>query len=195
MIVLSGNFRGYDREHRLPEGAIVLDESTRENVNLSGRYLCKGPKCAPQLVGYRDRDVLWVDGSMEWTGEPLDGLFGLVPIGGVGMYRHRERTDLYREAIASIESGRYEGEPIAEQAAFYMENTTPEPLGLWETGIIVWRGAQGLLGPRWLAEQLAWTSQDQISLPRAASVTGTTITSLSPGTSWENPWFVWKGHK
>ncbi len=201
-LVLSARYRGYDAPHTLPAGTIVYDETLRQNVNLSGRYVAKAVKCAPQLLGHWQRDIIWVDGSMEWTGHDLGALVEQVPNGGVGIYRHHLRDCIYDEALASIDMGpRYAGEPIAQQVAHYRESGHRANSGLWETGLVVWRGAQWTLGVRWLAEMLAWSSQDQISLPftlsRVVEQRGNEtlhVTDLTPGNAWENPWMVCRGH-
>ena len=168
----------------------------RANDRLSPRYLSKGGKCTPHLVGFEGDDVLWIDGSLQWTGRPLEELFALVPPGGVGCYRHRVRNTVLEEAAVSATLKRYRGQPVLEQAAHYepMLRDTPWSDQLFETGIVVWRGAQFAVGVRWAAEMLAWSDQDQISLPHAARTCGVAITPLSPGTVVNNPWFVYVHH-
>jgi hypothetical protein len=192
MLILTANYRRYDTAKPVP-GLIVYSEARRDNTHLSGRYLGKAPKCAPHLLGHEDPDIIWIDGSMRWTGEDLAGLLALVPHGGVGMYRHRFRTCVYEEAAAS-HFYRYDGEPIDQQAEHYRRQGHPEHWGLWEAGIIVWRGAHRAMGAAWLAEQLAWTSQDQISLPVVLRRLGVTVTDLAPGNVVDNPWFKYEEH-
>ncbi len=195
MIVLTANYGEYDASHRLPLDAVVYDESRRNNAILPGRYVAKAVKCAPHLLGHLGRDIVWVDGSMEWTGKSLGSLLEQVPLGGVGVFRHRERDCIYAEAEASIENRRrYMNEPIAQQAEHYRAMGHPAHDGLWETGLIVWRGAQRWLGAPWLAEMLAWSSQDQISFPYVARDSTSMVTDLSGGDAWKNEWFEAKAH-
>lgn len=161
----------------------------RHNRWITPRYLSKPPRCVPHLVGHSDRDILWIDSSMSWTGADARQLVEQVPVGGVGCFRHRWRTTVAEEAAASISLGIYEGQPVLEQAAHYGHIDE-----LYEIGILVWRGAQLSLGVRWAAEILAWSNQDQISFPYAARQTGTAITSLQSGNAVENPWFHFDGH-
>jgi hypothetical protein len=197
MLILSANYRKYDRAYAMPH-AIVYNETYRDNTRLSGRYLCKAPKCAPHLLGHKQKDILWIDASMRWTDRPLDDLFAQVPEGGVGIFQHRWRDCIYAEATASVTRpgwNRYEGEPIMEQVRHYRGEGHPPNWGLWETGILVWRGAQHVIGERWLAEQLVWTSQCQISLPYVLRQHGIVATSLQPGTVVDNPWFKYEEHQ
>lgn len=192
MILLSANYGGYDRPKRIP-GCVVHSEETVANCHMSHRYRSKAIKCAPQLMGVDDVDIIWVDSSMNWSGRDLQELLQKVPSGGVGMWRHRWRDCIYQEADASL-FHRYEGEPIMKQVDHYRKKGHPEHWGLWEAGIIVWRGAQYHIGEYWLAEQLAWTSQDQISLPYVLRDNGVEVTDLGPGTVVDNPWFSYEEH-
>jgi len=88
----------------------------------------------------------------------------------------------------------YHGEPLEAQIAHYRALGHPEHWGLWACGIIVWRGAQRKLGAEWLAQQMIWTSQDQISLPLLLRQKGVDMTDLSPGNVFDNPWFVYESH-
>jgi len=196
VLILTANYRGYDRTYEMP-GVTVYNERRRDNTKLSGRYLSKAPKCAPHLLGHKETDILWIDASMRWTGRPLDELFSQVAEGGVGIYPHRWRNCIYTEAAASVPRAgwdRYKGEPIMEQVQHYLGEVHPPNYGLWESGIVVWRGAQHVIGERWLAEQLTWTSQDQISLPYVLRKLGVSPTPLRSGTVVHNPWFVYEDH-
>lgn len=213
MIVVTSCFsknpvRPYDHPKRPPSGvdayAFVDDPLwyeagwrkplARNNRLLHPRMRAKAPKAAPHLF-FDDPDVLWLDSSMVWRGRDVASLFACVPPGGVGCFRHRFRECIYDEADASLAPGfdRYTREPIREQVAHYRSQGHPERHGLWEMGIIVWRGAQRVVGERWLAEMLAWTSQDQISWPVVCRAHGVTPTRLN-GTATENDWFTYVDH-
>lgn len=167
----------------------------RNNLLIHPRMRGKAPKCAPHLMGISDDDVLWIDSSMRWTGVDLSGLFALVPVGGMGCFRHRFRECIYDEAEASLAPGfdRYRKEPIREQVEHYRSQGYPARAGLWENGLIVWRGMQKRIGARWLGEMLCWTSQDQLSLPYVLGLCSIQPTVL-PGTAVKNDWFEYAGH-
>jgi hypothetical protein len=162
----------------------------RASSTLEARYLAKGPKCVPHLLGQDERDVLWIDASMHWRGHSLDALFAQVPIGGLGCFRHRFRQTVREEAEFSASLPLYRDQPILGQATQYGEIDT-----LYEAGILVWRGAQQTVGVRWAAEMLAWSNQDQLSLPVAARACGVAITELAPGSVVNNPWFHYIHHR
>lgn len=205
MQIVSANLGGYDTIKRAPTGAgitafIHTDQPDvaqrmgwrpilRRNPEMSHRYLSKAPRCTPHLVGHVENDVLWIDGSMAWKGHNLASLITQVPVGGVGCFRHRFRNTIQQEAVESKHSKIYSEQPVHEQVAQY--GSVDE---LYEIGILVWRGAQRIMGPRWAAEILAWTNQDQLSFPYAARVCGVKITSLSPGNAVDNPWFKCSDH-
>lgn len=167
----------------------------RNNRDLSPRMRGKGPKAAAHLFGIDADDVVWIDASMVRTGRSVETALELVPAGGVGCFAHRWRDCIYEEAEASLAPGfgRYKNEPIREQVANYRRAGHPERGGLWELGCIVWRGAQKRIGESWLAEMLAWTSQDQLSFPVVCRRHGITPTRL-PGNAVENPWFRYHPH-
>lgn len=167
----------------------------RNNNTLSGRYVAKAPKCAPHLLGFTDPDVLWLDGSIRPTGEDIQEMFDMVPVGGIGTFKHRERDCVFIEATYSaLAINRYAGQPVLQQADFYHSQGMPEGWGLYEVGVIAWRGAQFQIGERWLAEQLVWSSQDQISFPYVCWKNDTRPTIL-PGSSVLNKWTVYEHHK
>jgi hypothetical protein len=203
LLILTANYRGFDRDVPNVPGIVVYDERRRDNGTLEGRWLGKAPKCAPHLLGHKERDIIWVDASMRFrAGSPgptnehgyLKSLVEQVPEGGVGLFRHRHRDCIYTEATHSLTMPIYKRQPIVQQVRHYQREGHPQGWGLWECGIIVWRGAQHHIGERWLAEQLAWSSQDQISLPFVLRELGQKVTDLSPGSVVDNPWFRYQEH-
>jgi len=206
-LVVSACYGGYDRFKPPPPGcsrAVMFTDRPHDaaalgwsvvsgaNPSVPPRLRSKPPKCTPQLLLLdADEDVIWIDASLRSTGKDVRELLELVPVGGVGTFRHRFRETLLAEAIESAALPRYKDEPVIQQAQFY--NNRPVFPRLWETGCVVWRGAQHTLGVRWLAECLTWSSQDQVSFPAAAAAVGAAVTTL-PGTSVENRWLLWEQH-
>lgn len=168
----------------------------RNNLEMSPRLQGKAPKAAPHLLGIDGDDVLWLDASMMRTGRDVRSLFELVPPGGVGCFRHRFRPCVYEEATASVAPGfdRYVKEPILEQVTHYRRMGHPDNDGLYELGLVVWRGAQRVLGAPWLAEMMAFSSQDQLSFPVVCRRHGITPTVL-PGTAVRNAWYEYVQHR
>lgn len=213
MIVVTASYgrgRAYDEPKRPPPGVSAayaftddprwyeagwLPGPSRNNATISPRYRGKGPKCAPHHY-FDDLDVLWIDASMQSTGSDIRALLDVVPRGGVGCFRHRFRTCIYQEAEASLAPGftRYVDEPIREQVAHYRARGFPENAGLWEMGCIFWRGMQFRLGDEWMSEQLAWTSQDQLSFPVVARRHRVEPTPMA-GNAVQNQFFVYRDHE
>lgn len=209
MICISAIFGEYDmpKPAPLPQSILFTDSiktsaeaklkgwsvRIRKNADLANRYLPKAIKAAPQIFGINDDDVLWIDGSISFSGVDIIGLFNQVPVGGVGAFKHRWRNCIYDELVASLAIPKYQTQPIQEQAAQYRK-THPPNWGLWETGILVYRGAHKRIGYRWLSEMLAWSNQCQMSLPYVLRELKESIVNLTPGNVVENPWFHYIAH-
>ena len=135
-------------------------------THLHPRMAAKVAKCEPWRYT-DDGIVIWVDGSMV----PTDSRFieHLVDSshGSLSQYLHPHRDCIETEARVSAGMPKYQGQRVIEQAAHYMRQGHPKRWGLWATGIIVYRPHAMLrsFGQAWLAEQCAWTIQDQISQP------------------------------
>lgn len=168
------------------------------NPSIPARYRSKIPKMVPHRLGIDTNDVLWVDASMQPTGKSVESLFNLVPEGGVGMFVHPDRGCIYDEASVCIVQARHATEDVVRQAQFYRETGHPEHSGLWASGIVVWRGAQRILGAPWLAETFAWSSSCQVSLPYIARSMGIKITDIGSRAKGDNvygnQWFTFVDH-
>jgi hypothetical protein len=136
--------------------------------DLHPRLAAKVAKCRPDA--YTDADMtIWVDGHLRithpafvrWAAGALDGG------AQVAQLRHPQRSRIADEAALSARLPKYRGLPVAEQAASYLAAGYPDGWGMWATGLIVRRtvGATVRFGDAWLAEQVRWTVQDQISEP------------------------------
>jgi len=132
------------------------------------RLAAKVAKCRPDA--YTDADVtIWVDGHLRithpsfvrWAVGALDGGAHIAQL------RHPFHRTLTEEAALSARLPKYAGLPVREQAASYLAAGYPDDWGMWAAGLIVRRtvGVTVRFGDAWLAEQVRWTVQDQISEP------------------------------
>lgn len=206
--VVSASYGDYDTPKPPPPGcdrAVMFtdgdappgwEKADHSPATLPPRWRSKGPKAAPHLYGITDDVVIWVDASLRPTGESVRALADMVPHGEyVGTFKHRWRDCILDEAVESEKLRRYAGEQIVRQARHYLEEEGhPRHGGLYETGILVWRPCtmSEAIGEAWLAEMLAWSSQDQVSFPFAVGDFGPVVL---PGSSVVNAWFQWEQHK
>lgn len=134
--------------------------------HLHPRMAAKVAKCIPWRY-CDDNTIIWVDGSIVPTDEHFIEHLLDWSGGPISQYQHPHRDCIETEARVSAGMLKYEGQPVIEQAASYMQTGHPKHWGLWATGIIVYRPdiRTKFFGTTWLAEQAAWTVQDQISQP------------------------------
>lgn len=159
------------------------------------RLAAKTAKCRPDL--YSDAEILiWIDASFQITSPDfvawcVDQL-GDAPIAQI---RHPVRQSITDEAHASARMCKYDGLPLLPQVHHYVNGGHPDDWGLWATGLIVYRRNTCLiLGDSWLAEQVRWTYQDQLSEPVLLRQFGITPRDL-PGPLWEHPMFRIRPHE
>ena len=209
MICISAIFGNYDKPKPAPlETSYLFTESELTaksagtlgwipkvvvNKERSNRYSSRVYKISPHLVGFDEDDILWIDSSLRWRGANISALFEQVEPGGIGIFPHSLRTCIYDEGRVCQRLFKREwierAQPVEQQAEKYRKDGHPEEWGLWETTLLVWRGAQHRIGTAWLAEVLAWTNRDQISLPYIARKLEQPITTLGKGTVYQNEWF------
>jgi hypothetical protein len=132
---------------------------------LHPRLAAKVAKCRPDW--YTDADItIWVDGHVR-IGHPgfVGWAAGSLGHASVAQLRHPQRQRIAEEAALSARLPKYAGQPVAAQAAHYLEGGFPDGWGLWAAGIIVRRTSPAVrvLGDGWLAEQARWSLQDQVS--------------------------------
>ena len=179
-----------DRHH---DGCSRWTQLVEPRAHLHPRMAAKVAKCRPDL--YTDADVtVWMDGGARLADE--QSIKWAVGHGGViAQFRHPERDDVSAEADASYPLRKYEGQRVVEQAAHYKAAGLPDHWGLWACGLIV-RHTQELghrFGNYWLAEQLRWSWQDQISEPYLLWRNMLRPVPLD-GSLWSNPCIRFTGH-
>jgi hypothetical protein len=178
--VVSSCYGGYDQpiapipQHVDAEYVLVTDREVdchpwkvvvEPRPQLHPRLAAKVAKCRPDLYADADRYV-WVDSSIyvnawdfvAWAVEHLDR-------GPLAQIPHPDRRRILDEAEVSAEMPKYVGLPVREQARSYVAGGYDDGWGLWATGIIAYRSGDWLreFGNAWLAEQMRWTYQDQVS--------------------------------
>jgi hypothetical protein len=91
---------------------------------------------------------------------------------------------------------KYAGLMVEEQAAHYKASGMPDGWGLWATGIMARRNCWWSedFGERWLAEQVRWSYQDQVSEPYILWQMGTQPRNLD-GSLWHSPHVHFGGHR
>ena len=175
-------FGGYDPIHPLPDGqgfdeAICVTDRPddvpagwtvhAEVGSGDPRMDAKRPKMTPWL--YTDADaVVWLDASFEITGDLSGWVRPLLERHEFIVWQHPEgRTCLGQEAEVCWHFPKYQPFPVLDQAAAYFADGMPRNWGLFAAGMLGWRVTDRVreFGARWLAEQAAWSPQDQVSLP------------------------------
>lgn len=177
----------------IPEGWSTVIEP---RPHMHPRLAAKVAKCRPDL--YTSDDItIWVDASIvlrprfaEWVLDELDEH-------GLAQLPHPVRQSIVDEAEVSAGMEKYANQAVLAQATYYVQQRSHPPAwGMWATGIIARRRStvNSTLGARWLAEQVRWTYQDQISQPFVLHDMGVRPHDLT-GPLWHHPHFTVRGHR
>ena len=112
--------------------------------------------------------AIWLDANQEIISPTFvdEALADLGPH-GFALHKHSFRSDIYDEAEFSETMPKYAGQPIIKQAEHYWDEGLPRDSGLWSCASMARARSDKLdaLMNDWWAEILAWSLQDQISLP------------------------------
>jgi hypothetical protein len=206
--VLSSVYGGYDqpvapREQTYPCDWILVSDTdhavypwksiVEPRKGIHPRLAAKVAKCRPDL--YADVDVhIWVDASFHiHHPEFVTWCLAHVEDNVIAQIPHPDRRRILDEAHASTGLPKYQDLPMATQAESYLAAGYPYDWGLWATGLIVYRG-RSVIGDAWLAEQVRWTYQDQISEPPLLWRHGIRPTDMQGGLL-NNPYFAIRGHR
>jgi hypothetical protein len=161
------------------------------------RLAAKVAKCLPWRYAPEVDVTIWIDGSAtiispDFVEMCLDCLDGEL----MAQWEHPERGCIYTEAAVSEMFGKYAGQNLTGQATHYKSKGHPDGWGLWATGCIVRqhdRHLHTLMGTLWLAEQMRWTYQDQISEPPVLRACDVRPAPLPEGL-WSNRWLSFGAH-
>jgi hypothetical protein len=164
-------------------------------MEMTARMAAKVPKCRPDL--YTDADVIvWMDGSCRLKDSlSLGNLIARAGEAQLAQFPHPDRTCCLAEGRFSATIPKYAWQPIEDQVAHYEARGMPGGWGLWATGLIVRRRTVPMIefGDRWLAEQMRWTDQDQVSEAYVLHELGLRPADL-PGNLWVNDTHAFVGH-
>ena len=136
--------------------------------------------------------LIWVDGCLAIRSPDFAAAFGAhVGAAGWSLFQHPDRDCIYDELAASEGMAKYRDLPLAAQTAAYRHEGFPAHAGLLAGGLIARDPAHPMLArinAAWWAENLAWTYQDQLSLPVVLRRLGASADPVRLNL-WDNPWF------
>jgi hypothetical protein len=157
------------------------------------RYKILGPQ--RELAEYDT--TIWIDGSHEiLTAGFVDEAVAFLADSPMALHAHPHRDCVYDEADVSTRIAKYDGQPITAQAEAYRSTGHPEHWGLWAAGSIA-RARTPLVDAvmaDWMAENLRWSFQDQISLPVVLRRHGLRPASF-PHEQYHSPWLAIRHHR
>lgn len=215
VVLLSAIFGGHDRPKPLPnfhgfDDAVMITDNpdlsadgwtvkVEQTNGMSPRLASKLPKF--HSFNYVDADVaVWLDGSFSIVREGFRD-FCMDSLGDHDFvtWAHPDRGQrncLYREAGYCKDWPKYADYPISEQVEHYRSEGMPQDFGLWACGTIVWRNNERSkqFGSLWLAENVRWSIQDQISLPYLVWKHRPNMGELKAH-EYDNPWLKWHYHE
>jgi hypothetical protein len=166
------------------------------------RLAAKYPKLFPWLYAPYADVVIWADASVQFKGEHLKTLVDVCDSDEtLYMWQHPWRQDIADEAEASQGMPKYLSQPVLEQVQHYQRCDMPLGYGMWATGFAVYRDldlddpGRDEFALRWLAEQVRWTYQDQLSLPYVAWMLDRRPGEINEGWHLDNPWLTFRNHR
>ena len=109
----------------------------------------------------------------------------------VACWPHPHRSTIAEEALVSAGIPKYAGMDLVSQVEHYKSRGYTDDC-LYATGCLVWRWAPDA-GRHWLAEQLRWGVQDQISFPYSLWHSAMRP-ALLPGALYGNGLVAWTAH-
>jgi hypothetical protein len=163
--------------------------------HISNRLASKIPKCVPHL--YTDADVVvWIDAQATVRDDTAEWAASFLGPSPVAQFNHPERDCFADEAKVSRDMKKYAGLMLDEQVDTYDTAGMPRSWGLWATGIMARRQGSWSkwFGRHWLAEQVRWTYQDQVSEPYVLWKMGVRPAVLD-GSLWHDPHVNFRGHR
>jgi hypothetical protein len=203
--VITSIMGGYDSVPPVPRGfteaVLVSDlpvESDWLNVvmktTLSPRLAAKIPKFRPDLFTTLGSSV-WMDASMSedrgWLKPTVEKALGNSDF---CLFKHPDRDSVSQEVMVSQAMRKYESFPLRAQLEHYSDNGFPDNVGLFACGVIARNHTQKNqdFGNAWLAENVLWSIQDQVSFPYLAWKLGLQC-SVFKEDLWNGP-LAWKNH-
>ncbi len=160
---LQPSTRSYRHPSGMPESSWQVRIEPRPQLH--PRTAAKVAKCRPDW--YADADIyLWIDSSIKiLSAEFVQWATSFLEHGPLAMKLSRARKSIIAEAEIAQGMQKYQGLPVLEQAQHYLSKGYPDDWGVWGTGLMARCAECPNFGDAWLAEQIRWTYEDQISLP------------------------------
>lgn len=176
--IVTANLGGFDQVPPKPQGfdeAVLMTDtpglSQWRSVLIPSctnpRLAAKTPKMRPDL--FLDTDVqVWMDACIR---EKHPGFLRRMAEEAMGssisFFRHSSRESVIDEVSASLVLCKYRGQPLREQLESYLRDGFEDQFGLFIGTLIVRRDSVEVrdFGAMWLAHNLLWSTQDQVSLP------------------------------
>ncbi len=180
-----------DREYEAGPWKVVVEPRPQ----LHPRLAAKVAKCRPDL--YADADIyIWLDASVDINSPTcVTNLIAQLRDAPLAQFRHHSNHTLRIEMRVAGGMPKYQGLPIRRQGDHYISEGFDGNSVLWETGCIVYRrDTPSILGPAWLAEQVRWTYEDQISEAPVLRRLGLQPIDLVGGNVYGNPFFSVRQH-
>lgn len=133
------------------------------------RKAAKWPKLHPHILfPFHDLSI-WIDAGWRVVNEKFVAeVVAALGDRPMAFLKHRWRTRLHDEAVATMEHAKYAGLPIRAQIEAYFADGYPDHLGLAECTMLVRRHHTKeaiAFDEAWWAENEQWTICDQLSAP------------------------------
>jgi hypothetical protein len=171
-----------------PDWTVIVEPARYAHPRLSAKWR----KTHPPLL--TDRSI-WLDGSVQPISPRfVTGFLDLLDAGAdMAMFRHPQRDNIFDEVAYSAGMRKYEGLPMAAQAAGYAaRRSDARELGLWASTTFAREHRPHVLqmGAAWQAHCELATYQDQLSLPVLIADYGVHVLPVDADLL-KNDWFVW----
>ncbi len=181
LVVVSAIFGGRDSARPIPAGLdvdefVMFTDSFREAAGWRLATFDKVPD--PRVAARRVKTlalemveadtVVWIDGRIELTGEPLRPMLAAALEGvDIAGFPHPWRRCAYAEGQECARLGLAAQSAMDKQLTAYQFAGMPRDVGLWNTMVLARRNTPAMraLGRDWLEEIENHTLRDQVSLP------------------------------
>jgi len=158
------------------------------------RLSAKWFKLHPHLVLNAYRWTIWIDAGISIrTTAFAQEMIGHLRDRGISLMRHPDRDNIFDEAKACLTLPKCKGLPLLQQVAHYRAQGFHSKNGLYAGTIIVRDNANPTvvrLNEDWMAENIEWTYQDQLSLPFLLEKHGVNP-GILPYNLYDNEAFTW----
>jgi hypothetical protein len=205
LAVITSIMGGYDTVPPIPRGfdeaVLVSDVPIASDwtnfvmpTGLPSRLAAKIPKFRPDLFTQSTSSV-WMDASLNNdSGWLYEASRKALDASDFCLFRHPDRDSVADEVLVSKSMPKYLKFPLEEQLSSYLQQGFLDNVGLFACGVLARRHTAEIqhFGNAWLAENLRWSIQDQVSFPFLVWKHRLSCT-VYPANLWHGP-LTWKGH-